>query len=102
MESPYLESGLMVQGQNYDSADDERADEYAGLSCKSTKEKDSHVRSLVKGITYRVISTIATVTITFLVLGDVSVAFEIGFVDFFVKLLIYYLHERAWSLMTSL
>ena len=87
-------------GQSHDATDYQN-EEYVELS-QGTENKDSHLRSLVKGVTYRTVSTLATICITYFVLGDVSVAFEIGFVDFFAKLLIYYLHERAWSFVTFL
>eukprot|EP00526_Cylindrotheca_closterium_P029701 CAMPEP_0113629904 /NCGR_PEP_ID=MMETSP0017_2-20120614/15530_1 /TAXON_ID=2856 /ORGANISM="Cylindrotheca closterium" /LENGTH=106 /DNA_ID=CAMNT_0000540333 /DNA_START=72 /DNA_END=392 /DNA_ORIENTATION=+ /assembly_acc=CAM_ASM_000147 len=106
METTHLDAELGQQ-RSYDSTDYERQEDFSvPLSTTSDKlsaaHKDSHVRSLIKGITYRTLSTIATVTITYFVLGDVSVAFEIGFVDFFVKLMIYYMHERAWSFVTFL
>ena len=105
MENTRLDAELGHQ-RSYDSTDYERQ----GLSSRENNDKlasggahkDSHVRSLVKGVTYRTLSTIATIMITYFVLGDVSVAFEIGFVDFFVKLMIYYMHERAWSFVTFL
>ncbi|CAJ1952228.1 unnamed protein product [Cylindrotheca closterium] len=104
MENTRLDAEL-GHGRSYDSTDYERqglSDEDNDKLATDGAHKDSHVRSLVKGITYRTLSTLATVMITYVVLGDASVAFEIGFVDFFVKLMIYYMHERAWSFVTWL
>lgn len=103
MESTHLDAELGQQ-RSYDSTDYEQQEDVmlSGNKLSSGGHKDSHMRSLVKGVTYRTLSTLATVAITYFVLGDMSVAFEIGFVDFFVKLMIYYLHERAWSFVTFL
>ena len=60
--------------------------------------KESRLRSLLKGISWRVIATTTTITIAYFVTGDVKSAVSIGFVEFFGKLLLYYLHERVWLL----
>lgn len=99
MENTHLDAEFGNQ-KSYASTDYQEYSHQLSLSgdkLTDNPKKDSHMRSLIKGITYRTVSTLATVAITYFVLGDVSVAFEIGFVDFFCKLMIYYLHERAWS-----
>lgn len=100
MESTSLDIGL-VQRHSTDDADHHysRQDDVKNEGLVPTNS-DSHLRSLVKGISYRLISSVATISISFLVLGDVSMALEIGFVDFFAKIFIYYMHERAWSKIT--
>lgn len=62
---------------------------------------ESHERSLVKGISWRMIATTDTFLVVFIitcVLDQCSFenALKIGFIEFFLKLLIYYAHERAW------
>jgi len=37
-------------------------------------------------------------TIAYFITGEVNQALTIGGIEFFGKLLIYYLHERAWQL----
>lgn len=59
--------------------------------------KDSHTRSLVKGITWRITAMIDTVTIAFLITGDVSTAMKIGSIEILTKVCLFYLHERAWA-----
>ncbi len=61
--------------------------------------KDSHARSILKGISWRIIATTTTTTIAWIATGDVSTALTIGGFEFFIKLLVYYLHERAWLLV---
>jgi len=57
---------------------------------------DSHARSIVKGLTWRCVATMTTVFISWIVIGDISSALEIGFFEFFSKVFLYYLHERIW------
>ena len=59
--------------------------------------KDSTKRSLVKTLTWRVIASIDIVLIAWLVIGDISVALSIGGIEFFTKLIFYYIHERWWA-----
>ena len=60
--------------------------------------KESHLRSLLKGLTWRVIATSTIIAIAYFKTGDVTLALEIGAIEFFIKLLLYYLHERAWQM----
>ena len=63
--------------------------------------RESHLRSLLKGLTWRVLATLTTVCVAYWILKDrenaVREALTIGGVEFFAKLGIYYLHERAWQ-----
>ena len=62
---------------------------------------ESHERSIVKGISWRIIATTDTFLVVFFItcmLDQCSVdnALKIGVIEFFLKLLIYYTHERVW------
>jgi len=59
--------------------------------------KESRLRSMLKGFSWRIIATGTIICIAFLTTGDVALAFEIGAIEFFVKYLLYYIHERAWA-----
>ena len=63
----------------------------------STQLKDSHLRSLLKGFTWRIIATLTTIVISLMVTGEVGHALTIGGFEFVSKYVIYYLHERAWA-----
>ena len=63
------------------------------------KYTESHLRSILKGLTWRVVATSTIIAIAYFTTGDVSLAFQIGAIEFLVKLLLYYLHERAWQLV---
>lgn len=62
----------------------------------ATRE-DSHVRSLTKGLTWRFIASGTTICIAKIVTGETTIAFQIGFFEFFAKIMIYYVHERMWA-----
>jgi uncharacterized membrane protein len=58
---------------------------------------ESHIRSIVKALTWRVIATLVTIFVAWTILGDVGHALEIGLLDTVIKLGAYYGHERAWD-----
>jgi len=64
--------------------------------------RKSHIRHLAKTITWRIVGTIDTILIGWLVSGDVRVGATIGGFEVISKLLLYYLHERAWFKWGSL
>jgi uncharacterized membrane protein len=57
---------------------------------------ESHFRSLIKGITWRIVGTIDTIVISFFLTGHLSMAVKIGFTEVITKVVLYYLHERVW------
>jgi len=54
-------------------------------------------RTFAKTISWRVIGTIATIVISYLITGTLALAFSIGFVELISKLILYFFHERAWN-----
>ncbi len=62
----------------------------------------SHIRSILKGISWRMIATFDTVIVVLAVtclFDECSLenALKIGFAEFLIKLAIYYVHERFWE-----
>lgn len=66
---------------------------------KHTLRKESHLRSIIKGITWRVIGTLDTMTISWLITGSIKFALTIGSIELASKFILYYLHERVWQLV---
>lgn len=54
-------------------------------------------RSIIKALSWRVTGTLDTVFVSWLITGKLTVAFSIGFVEVFTKMILYYFHERAWN-----
>jgi len=68
--------------------------------------KDSHLRSVVKALTWRLVATFSTIVITLFIIGDVRTAFHVGLFEFLAKLLpelvLFYAHERTWLRIAQL
>lgn len=62
--------------------------------------RDSHIRSLAKAFSWRVVATLTTSIIAYVVTGRLDTAAVIGGIEFVLKFFIYYFHERAWALIT--
>jgi len=54
-------------------------------------------RSWVKAVTWRVIATTTTMLLVYLFTGELEMMLGVGFFDVLTKLVIYFLHERAWD-----
>ena len=65
-------------------------------------KKESHLRSILKGVTWRIIATTDTILVVLAITcfyGECTLknAIEIGLIEFVLKLIIYYIHERLWQ-----
>ena len=54
-------------------------------------------RSIVKSISWRIVGTIDTIIISWVITGTLSVAFSIGMVELVTKMALYFAHERIWD-----
>lgn len=57
---------------------------------------DSRKRHIIKTITWRVIGTIDTILLSWLISGNAMTGLKIGMAEVITKMVLYYLHERAW------
>ena len=62
-------------------------------------DRETRLRSAVKGLSWRVIATLTIILIAYLKTGNVNLAIEIGAIEFVIKYLLYYFHERAWQMV---
>lgn len=60
-------------------------------------DRESRLRSFLKAITYRITGTITTAILVWILTGSFDIALAIGALEPLVKIVIYYLHERAWQ-----
>ena len=58
---------------------------------------DTHKRTIIKTITWRLIATLTTVVVIYLWIGDLSIALGSGLVANAFKTIFYYVHERMWN-----
>lgn len=64
--------------------------------------KESHIRSVLKGISWRIVATTDTILVALMVtclFGECSIenALKIGAAEFLLKFVAYYVHERVWQ-----
>lgn len=59
--------------------------------------RDSHLRSVAKGVSWRTLGTADTILLSFLVTGSIKASLTIGLTEVFTKIALYYLHERIWD-----
>lgn len=59
--------------------------------------KEAHSRSLLKAISWRVLGSIDTFVLSYLFTANVKAAGAIASTEVITKMLLYYLHERAWA-----
>ena len=64
---------------------------------KSEKPVEKLKRSVVKTISWRIVGTITTIAISWLITGTLALAFSIGFIELISKMALYFLHERTWN-----
>lgn len=80
--------------------DIEKDDDFVYLDKTVTNNKTSEEkikRSLMKTISWRVIGTLDTVLISYLVTGTIAMAVSIGGIELVSKMGLYFFHERAWN-----
>lgn len=65
-------------------------------------EKASRKRHLAKAVTWRIIASITTFTITYFITGDVKDAGVVAVLESVLKMALYYYHERAWFRFSKL
>lgn len=54
-------------------------------------------RYLIKSISWRIVGTIDTFILSFFFSSSISFGLKISVIDFLVKLIFYYLHEKIWD-----
>ena len=76
-------------------------DQFLRLSKKETIHVESKgaslKRSLLKTISWRVIGTLDTIIISYLITGTIVNALSIGGAELISKMVLYFLHERMWN-----
>ena len=58
---------------------------------------ETHLRSVVKGISWRIVATLVTTIVVFLYSGELVAAAIVGSIDALVKIFLYWGHERIWQ-----
>ncbi|WP_445385699.1 DUF2061 domain-containing protein [Robiginitalea sp. IMCC44478] len=64
---------------------------------KADRKSDHPWRSIAKTLSWRVVGTLDTIVISWIITGTLSVAFSIGLVELITKMMLYFFHERVWN-----
>ena len=57
---------------------------------------NSHARHIVKAITWRILGTLDTILLSWIITGNALTGLKIGFAEVITKMILYYFHERVW------
>lgn len=60
------------------------------------KKLKSHKRHIVKAITWRIIGTLDTMLLAWLISGNPLIGLQVGIAEVLTKMVLYYIHERLW------
>ena len=60
-------------------------------------QRDTHTRSVAKALSWRISGTLATMALVFLFTRQLPLSLAVGGVEFFGKIGLFWLHERAWD-----
>jgi uncharacterized membrane protein len=63
------------------------------------RKSEKPIRSIAKAFSWRVIGTLDTLIISYVLTGKISVAASIASIDFVTKMILYFFHERLWNLI---
>ena len=57
---------------------------------------NSYKRHIAKTITWRIVGTLDTIILAWLISGNAFTGLKIGFAEVITKMILYYFHERLW------
>jgi adenylylsulfate kinase len=58
---------------------------------------ESRARSIVKAVSYRILGSVTTGLIVFVITGKANLSLGIGGLDMAAKIAVYFIHERIWD-----
>ncbi len=61
---------------------------------------ETRLRSILKALTWRLIASLVTASIVFIITHEAALSVSIGILDSLVKIFAYYFHERLWTGVT--
>ena len=61
------------------------------------RSSEKPLRSVVKSLSWRTVGTLDTILISWIVTGELTLAFSIGSIELGTKMVLYFFHERVWN-----
>ena len=77
-----------------------RNEQQPGPTYKKDAASEKPLRSIAKTVSWRVVGTIDTIFISWIVTGALTLAFSIGAIELVTKMVLYFFHERIWNTIT--
>ncbi len=71
----------------------------AKTSFDDDKKSEKPIRSIAKALSWRVVGTLDTLLISYLLTGKIALAASIASIDFLTKMVLYFFHERLWNMV---
>lgn len=68
----------------------------------TTPKNRNRLLSLGKAISWRIVGTLATTIISWMLTRQINLAISIGLLEVFSKIILFYLHDRIWEQMRTL
>lgn len=56
----------------------------------------SYKRHLAKTVTWRIVGTVDTILLSWIITGSVFIGLKIGIIEVITKMILYFFHERIW------
>ncbi len=61
---------------------------------------DSHFKSLLKAVSWRIFGTLATMIAVYFFTHEWQTSFYVGLLEMLSKIILFYCHERIWLKLT--
>lgn len=68
-------------------------------SFKNDKSSEKPLRSIAKAVSWRVLGTLDTIVISWVITGQIAMALSIGSIEVLTKMVLYFFHERLWNII---
>lgn len=63
----------------------------------ATTGSEKWSRSVVKAVSWRIVGTLDTIIISWIITGNIHFAYTIGAIELVTKMVLYVIHERIWD-----
>lgn len=61
------------------------------------KTSEKPLRSIAKAVSWRMVGTLDTLIVSYILTGEIALATSIASIDFVTKMILYFFHERIWN-----
>ncbi|APS37527.1 MULTISPECIES: DUF2061 domain-containing protein [Salegentibacter] len=67
---------------------------------KKDRTSEKPLRSILKTVSWRIVGTVDTIVISWVLTGEIETALAIGSVELVTKMILYFGHERLWNMIS--